>query len=208
MKGADMKTIGIIGAGQIGNAIAQQLARLNIEATLANSRGPETLHDQIRQLGPSIKAGTREDAATKDIVFVAVPWNQLRKALTGLPDFEGRIVVDTTNPLQKQPFAAIDIGDHASSALVAQMVPGARLVKAFNHHAYWNLAAEPVKEGGQRILFYAGEDAAAKAEIASLIERLGFFGTDMGDIETGSRFFQPPTGPLAGPNLVKMELQA
>lgn len=46
------------------------------------------------------------------------------------------------------------------------------------------------------------------AEIAALIERLGFFGVDMGDIETGSRLFQPPSGPLAGPNLVKMALRA
>ncbi|RAU47934.1 MULTISPECIES: NAD(P)-binding domain-containing protein [unclassified Pseudomonas] len=67
-----MKSVGTIGAGQIGSAIAQQLARLNIEATLANSRGPETLRDQIRQWGPSIKADTREDAVAKDIVFVAM----------------------------------------------------------------------------------------------------------------------------------------
>jgi len=87
------------------------------------------------------------------------------------------------------------------------MVPGARLVKAFNHHAFWNLAAEPGKEGGQRILFYASDDVAAKAEVAELINRLGFFGIDMGDIETGSRLFQPPQGPLAGHNLVKMALQ-
>ena len=199
-------TIGIIGAGQIGSAIAQQLARLNVEATLANSRGPESLKELVEQIGPSIKAGTREEAASKDIVFLAVPWKKLDEALAGLPDFGGRIVVDTTNPLQKQPLPPIDIGDQASSALVAQLVPGARVVKAFNHHAYWNLAADPAKEGGQRILFYAGEDATAKIEIASLIERLGFFGADMGDIETGSRLFQPPAGPLAGPNLVKMDL--
>lgn len=203
-----MNSIGIIGAGQIGAAIAQQLARHGIEATLANSRGPKTLHDLVAQLGPSITAGTREEAAAKNIVFVAVPWTRLPRALTGLPDFGGRIVVDTNNPLQKQPLPPIDIGGRASTAVVAEMVPGARVVKAFNHHAFWNLAAEPAKEGGQRMLFYAGDDACAKAEIAALIERLGFFGVDMGDIETGSRLFQPPGGPLAGPNLVKMALRA
>lgn len=50
----------------------------------------------------------------------------------------------------------------------------------------------------------AGDDAAAKAEIAALIERLGFFGVDMGDIETGSRTFQSPGGPLIAHNLVKI----
>lgn len=203
-----MTTIGIIGAGQIGAAIAQQLARQGIEATLSNSQGPQSLHELMAQLGPSITAGTREDAAAKDIVFIAVPWTRLPEALAGLPDFGGRIVVDTNNPLQKQPLPPIDICGRASTAVVAEMVPGARVVKAFNHHAFWNLAAEPAKEGGQRVLFYASDDAWAKVQIAALIGRLGFFGVDMGDIETGSRLFQPPSGPLAGPNLVKMELRA
>lgn len=203
-----MTSIGIIGAGQIGAAIARQLARHGIEATISNSRGPHSLGELVTQLGPSITAGTREDAAAKDIVFVAVPWTRLTEALSGLPDFGGRIVVDTNNPLQKQPLPPIDICGRASTAVVAEMAPGARVVKAFNHHAFWNLAAEPAKEGGQRILFYASDDAWAKAQIAALIERLGFFGVDTGNIETGSRLFQPPGGPLAGHNLVKMELRA
>jgi hypothetical protein len=203
-----MTSIGIIGAGQIGSAIARQLARLGIETTISNSQGPDSLRELAKQLGPTIRAGTREDAAAKDLVFVAVPWLKLPAALAELPDFGGRIVIDTNNPLQKPPLPPIDIGNQASSALFAKMVPGARVVKAFNHHAFWNLAADPDKEGGKRILFYAGDDQAAKSEVAALIERLGFFGVDMGDIETGSRLFQPPGGPLAGPNLVKMELRA
>lgn len=203
-----MTSIGIIGAGQIGGAIARQLARLGIEATISNSRGPDTLRELAEQLGPTIKAGTREEAAAKDLVFVAVPWPKLPAALADLPHFGGRIVVDTNNPLQKAPLPPIDIGNQASTAIFARMVPGARVVKAFNHHAFWNLAADPDKEGGQRILFYAGDDQAAKAEVAALIERLGFFGADMGDIDTGSRLFQPPGAALAGPDLVKMELRA
>jgi predicted dinucleotide-binding enzyme len=202
-----MNSIGIIGAGQIGGAVAQQLARLRIEATISNSRGPDSLRDLVAPWAPWIKAGTRVEAASKDIVFVAVPWLKLSQALAGLPYFSGRIVVDTNNPLQKPPHPPIDIGGRASTALFAEMVPGARVVKAFNHHAFWNLAADPTKEGGQRILFYAGDDPAAKAEIAALIERLGFFGVDMGNIENGSRIFQPPAGPLAGPNFVKMDLR-
>lgn len=68
-----MTSIGIIGAGQIGGAIAQQLARVNIEATISNSQGPHSLRELVAQLGPSITAGTRKEAAAKDIVFVAVP---------------------------------------------------------------------------------------------------------------------------------------
>ena len=94
-----MTSIGIIGAGQIGRAIATAFARHDIAATLANSRGPDSLADIIAELGPSITAGTREEAAAHDIVFVAVTWSKIPMALAGLPDFGGRIVVDTNNPI-------------------------------------------------------------------------------------------------------------
>ena len=67
-------TIGIIGSGAIGTAFARALARAGIEATISNSRGPESLKELVQELGPLIKAGTREeggggrpgDAATDD----------------------------------------------------------------------------------------------------------------------------------------------
>jgi predicted dinucleotide-binding enzyme len=74
-------TIGIIGSGAIGTAFARTLSRAGIEATISNSRGPDSLKDLVRELGPSIKAGTREQAARADIVFVAVNWTKLRAAM-------------------------------------------------------------------------------------------------------------------------------
>jgi 8-hydroxy-5-deazaflavin:NADPH oxidoreductase len=56
-------TIGIIGSGAIGTAIARTLRRAGIKATISNSRGPDSLKDLVRELGPSMKAGTREDHA-------------------------------------------------------------------------------------------------------------------------------------------------
>ena len=94
-----MNSIGIIGAGNIGRAFATALARNNIRATQSNSRGPESLYDMVAGLGPSIEAGTRKEAASKDIVFVAVKWSKLPAALNGLPDFGGRIVIDANNPI-------------------------------------------------------------------------------------------------------------
>ena len=89
-------TIGIIGSGAIGAAFAKNLARAGIEATISNSRGPDSLRDLVRDLGPAIKAGTREAAAGADIVFVAVNWTKLPAALRDLPAWNGRIVVDAS----------------------------------------------------------------------------------------------------------------
>lgn len=199
-----MTSIGIIGAGMIGGAIAMRIGAKGIAATIANSHAPETLRDLVAKAGPTISAGTREDAASKDIVFVAVTWPKLQAALAGLPAWNGRILIDTNNPIQRPPLPPIDIGGRASSAVVATWAPGARVVKAFNHHMYMNLEKDPAAEGGRRVLFYAGEDQAAKADVAKLIEQLGFFGIEMGDIEHGSRLFQPPDGPLIAHDLVKI----
>ncbi len=198
-----MTSIGIIGAGNIGRAIATTLARKGIAATLSNSRGPETLAELAASLGPSITAGSREEAASKDIVFVAVNWSKLPEAMARLPNWNGRIVVDTNNPIEAPLFEPADLGGRTSSNVFVEMVPGARVVKAFNHLSAAVLAGDPTSEGGRRVLFYSGDDASAKAEIGALIERLDFFGIDLGDLAVGGRLVQFPGGPLPAHNLVK-----
>jgi 8-hydroxy-5-deazaflavin:NADPH oxidoreductase len=197
-------TIGIIGSGAIGTALAQTLSRAGIKATISNSRGPDSLKDLVRELGTSIKAGTREEVARADIVFVAVNWTKLPVAMAGLPDWKGRIVVDANNPIEAPLFKPADLGGRVSSQVFAGLVPGARVVKAFNHLRAELLATDPRSDGGQRVLFYSGDDTAAKSEIEALIERLGFVGIDLGSLEVGGRLAQFPGGPLPNQNLVKI----
>lgn len=200
-----MSSIGIIGAGHIGRAVAAALAKHGIPATLANSRGPETLADVVAAIGPGIAAGSREDAAAQDIVIVAVNWSKLPEALGGLPDFAGRIVIDTNNPIEPPLFKPFDLGGRVSSEVFVEMVPGARVVKAFNHLHPHQLSGDPASEGGRRVLFYSGDDAAAKAEIGALIDRIGFAGIDLGSLAIGGRLVQFPGGPLPALNLVKFD---
>lgn len=199
-----MNSIGIIGAGNIGQAFAAALARSGIRATLANSRGPASLAEVVA-IGPMIEAGTREDAAAKDIVLVAVNWSKIPAALAGLPDFGGRIVIDANNPIETPLFRPADLGGRTSSEVFAGFVPGARVVKAFNHLYSPLLAGNPAAEGGRRVLFHSGDDARAKAEIGALIDRLGFSGVDLGALVAGGRLAQFPGGPLAALNLVRFD---
>lgn len=196
-------TIGIIGAGNIGAAFAKALGRAGIGAIISNSRGPDSLADLAREAGPSIRAGTREDAAAQDIVLVAVNWSRLPAALDGLPDWSGRIVIDANNPIEGPLFKPAELNGRISSEVFAGLVPGARVVKAFNHLPPHLIAGEPTAEGGRRVLFYSGDDARAKAEIGALIERLGFFGIDLGTLAVGGRLTQFPGGPLPVHNLVR-----
>ena len=197
-------TIGIIGSGAIGTAFARTLARAGIEAAISNSRGPDSLRDLVRDLGPTIKAATREEAARGDIVFVAVNWAKLPAAMAGLPDWKGRIVIDANNAIEAPLFKPVELGGRASSEVFADLVPGARVVKAFNHLRAELLATDPRADGGRRVLFYSGNDAVAKAEVAALIERLGFAGIDLGSLAMGGKLAQFPGGPLPNQNLVKL----
>jgi predicted dinucleotide-binding enzyme len=197
-------SIGIIGSGAIGTAFARTLARTGIEAIISNSRGPESLKGLAQELGPSIRAGTREEAARAEIVFIAVNWTKLPAALRGLPAWNGRIVIDANNPIEAPLFKPVDLDGRVSSEVVADLVPGARVVKAFNHLRADVLASDPREDCGRRVLFYSGNDSAAKAELAALIDRLGFAGIDLGSLAVGGRLAQFPGGPLPNQNLVKV----
>jgi predicted dinucleotide-binding enzyme len=119
-------SIGIIGAGALGSNAARLLAKRGISATIANSRGPQSL------------AG-----------------------------------------------------------------PGARVVKAFNHLDVRALP-EPAVSGGQRVLFYSGDDVDAKAEVRKIIERTGYFPVDLGGLDVGGPLAGLPFGSLAAINFIKI----
>lgn len=194
-----MKTVAIIGAGAIGTAIARLLTKAGIEVKIANSRGPSSLTALAAELGPQVQAASVVDAARADIVFLSVPWSRIPGAVDGLGDWGGRIVVDANNPIEAPDFKPFDLGGRASSEVVAGLLPGARVVKAFNHLPPALLERA---ESGQRVLFYSGQDTSAKQEVAQLIARLGFFGIDLGGAE-GGKLAQFPGGPLPALNLLK-----
>jgi len=193
-------TIAIIGAGAIGNAIASQLSRNGIAAAIANSRGPQSL--AALNL-PGITPATIEEAAKADLVFLAVPWSKIPAAVDGLGPWNGRIVVDTNNPIEAPLFQPVNLHGKASSAVIQQLLPGAQVVKAFNHLQPGLLAGDPGAEGGQRVLFVSGDHVEAKRAVLALVEQLGFAGIDLGTLDGGGRLAQFPGGPLPALNLVK-----
>lgn len=198
-------TIGIIGAGSIGATFARKLAQAAIPAILSNSRGADSLADLVAEIGGTVRAGTRNEAAAQDLVLVAVHWSKLPVALAGLPDFGGRIVIDANNPIVAPPFQLADLHGRLSTEVFADYVPGARVVKAFNHLPAKLLAEDPRTSGGRRVLFFAGTDAPAKAEVAALIDKLGFFGVDLGQLNEGGRAITIPGGALTIQNLIRLD---
>lgn len=213
-------SIGIIGSGALGANVARALAKKGIAATLSNSRGPDSLAALVQELGPSIKAGTTSEAASADVVVAALRWVDAEKVLSGLPAWKGRIVIDGTNPVEfldpnspdakdpSNPLAAygikaVDLGGKHSSEVFKEFVPGARVVKAFNHLDV-KVLSEPEVAGGKRVLFYSGDDAAAKAEVRKILEDIGFAPVDLGPIDVGGPLASLPFGSLAAQEFIRI----
>jgi predicted dinucleotide-binding enzyme len=97
----------------------------------------------------------------------------------------------------------VDLGGRTSSEIVAELVPGADVVKAANTLGAEVLASDPHEAGGQRVIFLSGDDASAKAAVADLFQAAGFSTIDLGELITGGRM-QQVGGPLAGHNLVRL----
>ncbi|MFF4501158.1 NADPH-dependent F420 reductase [Streptomyces sp. NPDC001401] len=189
------RTLGIIGSGMIGGVVARLAVGAGLDVVLSNSRGPETLADLVGELGAHARAATPAEAARAgDLVVATVPL----KAYDRLPAdaLAGRTVIDTMNyyPDRDGRLAELDAGELTSSALVQRHLAGSRVVKAFNNIDFRRLftSARPAGAPDRSALPIAGDDPAAKAEAAELLDLLGYDAVDIGTLADSWRS-QPDT---------------
>jgi len=191
--------IGIIGSGNIGATLTRRLTGLGHDVAVANSRGPQSLEGLAGETGATA-AEPATAARGADLVIVAIPL----KAVPELPagELDGALVVDTGNyyPGRDGQIAAID-GGTASSRWVADHLPGATVVKAFNTIQAGHLLAlgRPAGDEGRIALPVAGDDAGAKRRVLELVEALGFDGVDAGTLDESRR--QEPGSRVYGADL-------
>jgi 8-hydroxy-5-deazaflavin:NADPH oxidoreductase len=177
----------IIGFGAVGQALATMFARRSIEVAVASRRSPEALEARAKAIGPTIVPTTLEEALEADNILLAVPFWQHKEVAKALVSWEGKTVIDVMNAYG---VTLEDLGGLPSSAVVAKAVPGARLVKAFNHLAAATLAADPAVRGGRRVIFVSSDDEAAAAPVRALAEQLGFAPVWLGKLAEGGALVQ------------------
>jgi predicted dinucleotide-binding enzyme len=192
---------GFIGAGHVSLAITRKLLSQGHEVVLSRRRDASQIADRVTPLGAG--AVSVREAATADIVFLAVPWEEVEHALTDLPPRNGRILIDTTNPFiaTSSKYIVADLRGRSSSTIVASHAPGARVAKAFNSILMVNFEKGPTQDDARRVLFVSGDDSAAKDEVRGLIESFGYAVIDLGGLEGGGRM-QQGDDPLAGKDLL------
>ncbi|MCU8591513.1 NADPH-dependent F420 reductase [Streptomyces sp. A13(2022)] len=198
--------IGTLGAGAIAQAVARHAVRHGHEVVLSNSRGPASLAPLVEDLGALASAATPAEAATADLVVLAVRWTQIPDAVAGLPRLDGTVVVDATNQFASLPPDPViaDLGDLTGSEYVASLLPGARVVKAFNALFVQYIAPDPRHAAGRQVLFLAGDDADAKRTVRDLTSEFGFAPVDLGTLREGGRLIQLG-GPLSALHALKQD---
>ena len=191
--------IGFIGAGAVAQSIARSAIQAGHEVVLSARRGPQALGDIVAGLGPNASADTVQEVARLELVMLAVPWLQVPSALDGLPNWAGRILVDTTNPFtQLEPELVLaDLGGTGASEIVAAHAPEARVVKAFNAIRMEHYDKGPKFHDGKRVIFVSGDDKDAKAVVMGLVNDFGYAPVDLGGLVSGGRM-QQAGGPIAG----------
>jgi len=192
-----MTTIGFIGSGHIGSTLARLAIDVGHDVVMSNSRGPETLADLVAELGPHARAATPDDAAqAADIAVVTVPL----RAVGSVPvaPLEGKVVIDTNNYYPQRDGQVPELDDESTTTaeLLQAHLPTSRVVKAFNHIRFGDLATQGQAVGttGRRALAISGDDAAAKATVAALIDAFGYDVLDAGPLAEGRRFQRDTPG--------------
>lgn len=177
-------TIAVIGTGQVAGALGPEFAELG-HTIVYGSRDPS--RDEVKDLVDRTDHGASattpaEAAAGADIVVLAVPGGVIEAVTKSLGDLSGKIIIDPTNPLRRNEDGLFEMSVETSNAeLIQGWAPDAHVVKAFNS-LNWRQMVDPVSSGGPISILLVGDDAAAKAEVASLAEGMGLEPIDLGPV--------------------------
>jgi len=203
-----IRTIGLIGAGHIGSQVARLSIRHGYDVVISNSRGPETLQDLIRDLGPQARAGTPAQAAEAgDIVVVTIPLKNIGDVPVAA--LAGKIVIDTNNyyPQRDGQIRELDNEEATTAELLQRHLPDSKVVKAFNHiyAAALTTDGQPAGTPGRRALAISGDDADANRIVTRLIDQFGFDVVDLGPLSESWRIQRDTPG--YGPRRTAEELR-
>lgn len=185
-----MTTVGIIGAGHIGSALARGFLAHGYQIVIANSRDPETLSDLVADLGPGARSATAAEAAqAADFAVVTVPL----KAIDDVPvdELAGKVVLDTNNYYWERDgrIPELDEKRTTTSEIVQKHLPASRVAKAFNHLYAADILTDgsPAGTPGRRALATASDFADATALVEKVYDEFGFDTVDVGPLSESWR---------------------
>jgi len=181
--------IGIIGTGNMGFGLGRLWASKG-HAVFFGSRDPEKALQLGHSIGVMSSGGTIAQAAKfGSVVLLAVRWDHVPSALQAAGSLAGKIIIDCTNPITAV-WTQMKEMTSSGGECIAQLAPGAKVVKAFNHVYAQIIQSSPMFGTQNASVLYCGDDAEAKEKVACLIEDAGFEPVDSGALHN-ARCLEP-----------------
>ena len=202
----EQNRLAVLGAGHVGPVIARLAIKAGYPVAIATSGDPDDIALITELVIPGAQPRWASDAvAGADIVVLAIPLHRFADIDPAL--LNGKVVVDAMNYWPASDGVLTAFEDGGSSEIVARRLAGSTVVKALNHIGYHELEdrARPAGAPDRRAAGVAGDDPAAAATIARMLDRIGYDPVRLGSLRAG-RVLQPG-GPVFGAVLTLPEFE-
>ena len=182
-------TLAIIGAGRVGQALAQALVAKRYTVRFGVPEPERHAALPARFKGRATVHPVAEAIAAMSVVILATPYAAALQVAREVVEWDGRILVDATNPIAPGMQGLI-VGTTSSGAeQIAVAAHGARVVKCFNTTGFENMA-RPVYPDASLFMPVAGDDADARQRVITLATLIGFDAVDLGAL-AAARYIEP-----------------
>jgi len=192
MKTNELHKIGIVGSGHIGGSLGILLAKAGYEV-LYSSRHPDKLKDLVKASGPKACAGNVAEAiAYGDVIVLSLPLKAIPELDAGTKEaLKGKVVIDTSNPYPERDGVIAEEARKEPGGMgdfVARLLPGARIVRAFNT-VYFEDLKKGMNKAGEKIgIPIAGDDQEGLSVTSELVKAAGLDPVVVGGLSTSKLF--------------------